>query len=101
MSVGEDRFLLLASVLGELGLRNGCKDCTKCTTHKEAASEFAHLSYERTLYVGKFAKRERETGREGRRAQILSCLRGFGLYGWLLGVCGESGFFFGVFEILI
>ena len=48
MSVGEDRFLLLASVLGELGLRNGCEDSTNGTMHKEAASEFARLSYERT-----------------------------------------------------
>ena len=74
MSVGEDRFLLLASVLGELGLRNGCKDCTKCTTHKEAASEFAHLSYERTQ-ESLPRERERQRGREGADSELPSWLR--------------------------
>ena len=91
--MGEDRFLLLASVLGELGLRNGCEDCTiqtvQCTN-----SSFRVCTFVVRAYVGKFAKgeRERETGREG---AILSCLRGFGLYGWLLGVGRESGVFWG------
>ena len=91
MSVGEDRFLLLASVLGELGLRNGCKDCTNGTTHTQQLQSLhvCRTSVRRKVCQGS------ERDREGGRAQILSCLRGFGLYGWRLGVCGESGVFWG------
>ena len=89
MSVGEDRFLLLASVLGELGLRNGCKDCAKIQRTKKQLQSLhvCRTSVRRKVCQG------RERDREGGRAQILSCLRGFGLYGWLLGVCRDSGGF--------
>ena len=72
MSVGEDRFLLLASVLGELGLRNGCKDCTNNTNGTMHSVHCTHSSFRVCTfvvraYVGKFAKGERETGKEGGR----------------------------------
>ena len=91
MSVGEDRFLLLASVLGELGLRNGCKDCTNGTTHKKQLQSLhvCRTSVRRKVCQG----RERETGREGADSELPSWLRPQRLAagcGW-----GEWSFFLG------
>ena len=86
---------LLASCLGigRVGFEERVQGLYK--RYNAQTSSFRVCTFVVRAYVGKFAKRVRERDREGGRAQILSCLRGFGLYGWLLGVGGESGGFWG------